>query len=542
MSQRSRSIPAVLAATALTAVGLTACSTPEASPGLTEDSITIGTHTPLTGPAAAGYSSISAATKAYFAYVNDNGGINGRSIEYVVKDDGYNPATTQTVVRELVQEDEVFAVLNGLGTPTHSSVVDYLNENEVPDLFVASGSPQWNQPDAYPWTFAYNANYIVEAKTLATYAQEEWPDQTYCVLGQDDDFGADFTAGLVTVLGADGLASTQTYSVSVQDVVAQIGAMQAAGCEVNFLATVNGFTALAVGTAAKMGYQAQWVSSSSGGDYPTLVGYLGEDLAPVLLQGFVSSNYLPFSPDDDWVELFSTINDDYNDGAPFSGNTVFGMSVGYLFAQALAKAGDDPTRESLLAALEAGTLPGNGIVPLSFSADSHSAFDGVGITVVDEGVQDYLGQTFTTDSGGRGGRALHRHARGARGQRHPDRLRAHAPQARSPARGPGLRVRQARDAVGVYRATSSRLSTLPLPPSGSASTTCTTRGNLYGRDVLLARTRPARSRRGTVPVEQHHGGVHLLAVQRRREARTRPRSRPRGGASCTSSTSLGYTL
>lgn len=200
----------------------------------------------------------------------------------------------------------------------------------------------------------YNANYIVEAKALATYAKETWPDKTFCVLGQDDDFGTDFTTGLLQVLGPDGLASTQTYSVSTQDVVAQVGAMQAAGCEVNFLATVNGFTALALGTAAKMKYPAQWVSSSSGGDYPTLVGYLGEDVAPLLLQGFVSSNYLPFSPDDEWVSLFQEINDEYNDGAPFSGNTVFGMSVGYLFAQALAKAGDDPTRKSLLDALEVG--------------------------------------------------------------------------------------------------------------------------------------------------------------------------------------------
>jgi branched-chain amino acid transport system substrate-binding protein len=398
MSQRVRMVPAALAAAALVASGLTACSTPEASPGVTDDSITIGTHTPLTGPAAAGYSSISAATKAYFAYVNDHGGIHGRTIDYVIKDDGYNPATTQTVVRELVQEDDVFAVVNGLGTPTHSSVVDYLNENEVPDLFVASGSPKWDQPDEYPWTFGFNANYVVEAKALATYAQETWPDTTYCVLGQDDDFGTDFTTGLTDVLGADGLASTQTYSVSNQDVVAQIGAMQAAGCEVNFLATVNGFTALALGTAAKMGYQAQWVSSSSGGDYPTLVGYLGEDVAPLLLQGFVSSNYLPFSPDDAWVELFQRINDEYNDGAPFSGNTVFGMSVGYLFAQALAEAGTNPTRESVLDALETGALTGNGIVPLSFSKGSHAAYDGVGITAVDKGVQDYVGTTYTTDA------------------------------------------------------------------------------------------------------------------------------------------------
>lgn len=380
-----------------TLASLTACSTPAASPGVDDETVTIGTHTPLTGPAAAGYSSISAAASAYFAYLNDQGGIHGRTIEYVVKDDGYNPATTQTVVRELVQEDEVFAVVNGLGTPTHTSVLDYLNENEVPDLFVASGSPSWNQPETYPWTFAFNADYVTEAKVLAHHAQETYDDAVFCVLGQDDDFGTDFTSGLTTVLGE--LASTQTYSVSNQDVTAQVGAMQAAGCTVNFLATVNGFTALALGTAAKMGYRAQWVSSSSGGDYPTLVGFLGEDVGPALLQGFVSTNYLPFSADDPWVELFQQVNDDYNDGAPFTGNTVFGMSMAYTFAEALARAGEDPTRESLVEALESGEVVGNGIVPLGFSADSHASFGGVGITVVDKGVQDYVGTAYTTDTG-----------------------------------------------------------------------------------------------------------------------------------------------
>ena len=381
----------------VTIVPLAACSTPAASPGVDEETVTIGTHTPLTGPAAAGYSSISAAASAYFDYLNDNGGIHGRSIEYVVKDDAYNPATTQTVVRELVQEDEVLAVVNGLGTPTHSAVLDYLNENEVPDLFVASGSPSWDQPETYPWTFAYNADYITEGKVLAHHAQQTYDDAVYCVLGQDDDFGTDFTVGLTTVL--DELATTQTYSVSNQDVTAQIGAMQAAGCTVNFLATVNGFTALALGTAAKMGYRAQWLSSSSGGDYPTLVGYLGEDVGPALLEGFVSTNYLPFSADDPWVELFQKVNDEYNDGAPFTGNTVFGMSVAYTFAEALARAGEDPTRESLVEALESGEVVGNGIVPLGFGKDSRRAFGGVGITVVEGGVQDYVGEVYTTDTG-----------------------------------------------------------------------------------------------------------------------------------------------
>lgn len=348
-ARRTAGTLVALAATA----SLAACSTPAASPGVDDDTVTIGTHTPLTGPAAAGYSSISAAASAYFDYLNDNGGIHGRSIEYVVKDDAYNPATTQTVVRELVQEDQVLAVVNGLGTPTHSAVLDYLDENGVPDLFVASGSPTWHDAEAYPWTFAFNADYITEGKVLAHHAQETAAaDAVYCVLGQDDDFGTDFAAGLTTVLGE--LASTQTYAVSNQDVTAQIGAMQAAGCTVNFLATVNGFTALALGTAAKMGYRAQWLTSSSGGDHPTLLGYLGQEVGPALLEGLVSTNYLPFSDDDPWVELFRKINDD---------------------------------------------VVGNGILPLEFGADSHRAFGGVGITVVEGGVQDYVGEVWTTDTG-----------------------------------------------------------------------------------------------------------------------------------------------
>ncbi|MDC7120304.1 ABC transporter substrate-binding protein [Cellulomonas fimi] len=400
MPLRTRTRPLAVVSAGALAVVLAGCSTPEPSPGVTDDTVTVGTHTPLTGPAAAGYSSISKAVSAYFDHVNAQGGIHGRTIEYVVKDDGYNPATTQTVVRELVQEDEVFAILNGLGTPTHASVLDYLNENEVPDLFVASGALLWDDPEQHPWTFAFNVDYTTEAKALAQYALDEGGDgAVFCVLGQDDDYGTDFVAGLETVLGADALAVNETYAVSDQDVTAQIGAMQAAGCTHNFLATVNGFTARAVGTAAKMRYPAQWLASSSGGDYPTLAGYLGEDVAPAVLQGFVSANYLPFSPDSDWVALFREINDEYNDGEPFTGNTVYGMSVAYTFAQALAAAGEDPTRESLVEALESGDVTGNGILPLAFSADSHRSFGGVGITVVDDGVQDYVGTAFTTDAG-----------------------------------------------------------------------------------------------------------------------------------------------
>ncbi|HEY1180592.1 MAG TPA: ABC transporter substrate-binding protein [Phytomonospora sp.] len=388
---------AIAAAGALAATVLTACSTPgaEGVPGVAEKTVTVGTHQPLTGPAAAGYASISAATAAYFKYVNDNGGVHGRTIEYIVKDDGYNPANTQTVVRQLVGEDKVFALLNGLGTPTHSTVLDYLQQQGVPDLFVASGSSTWNQPDKYPNTFGFNADYVTEGAALAQYAVDKKPGAKICVLGQDDDFGEGILQGVRSVVGPDGVTDAQTYSTSNEDVTAQIGAMKAAGCEVNVLGTINGFTALAIGTAAQLDWFPKWHVSSSGGDYPTLVGYLGAETAPALLQGMVSANYLPFSPDGDWVALFTKINDQYNAGAPFTGNTVYGMSVGYLFAEALAAAGADPTRESLVAAVESGALTGNGIVPLAFGDGDHAAFRGVGITLVDKGIQDYEGTTYS---------------------------------------------------------------------------------------------------------------------------------------------------
>ncbi len=362
--------------------------------------MTIGTHTPLTGPAAAGYSSISAAASAYFDYLNEEGGIHGRSIEYIVKDDGYNPATTQTVVRELVQEENVFAIVNGLGTPTHTAVLDYLNQNKVPDLFVASGSTNWNQPEKYPYTFGFNADYIVEGAALAQYAADEYSGKKVCLLGQDDDFGDEMIEGAEIALGTDGLTAVERYSVSNQDVTAQIGALKAAGCEINILATINGFSALALGTAAQLGWFPMWFSSSSGADYPTLVGYLGEEMGPKLLQGLVGANYLPaLGSDDDWVALFEEVNDKYNDGAPFDGNTIYGMSVAYLFAEALEAAGENPTRESLIEAVRSGDLAGNGILPLSFAEDNHAAYLGVGITAVDQGVQDYVGSTYALEGG-----------------------------------------------------------------------------------------------------------------------------------------------
>ncbi|MEH1101515.1 ABC transporter substrate-binding protein [Micromonospora sp. CPCC 205561] len=368
-------------------------------PGVTDSEIVVGTHMPLTGPAAAGYSKIAPATKAYFDYVNANGGVHGRKITYKVMDDGYNPANTQQVVRQLVLQDKVFAVLNGLGTPTHSGVLDFLKSNRVPDLFVASGSRSWDQPDRYPGTFGFNPDYTVEGKILANHVKTSLPGRKVCFLGQDDDFGRDSLVGVEKVLGAGAVVAKQTYVTSNPNVAPQIGAFKAAGCEVVVLATVPGFTALAVGTAARLRFKPQWIVSNVGADHPTLAKQLGENAG--LLEGMIGANYLPMQNDaaNPWIQLFTKVNKEHNADAPFDGNTVYGMAVGYLFVQVLQAAGKDLTRESVLEAVGKGGYQGPGLAPLRYSESDHSGYGGQRLNRVSGGVQTYFGPTYETDEG-----------------------------------------------------------------------------------------------------------------------------------------------
>jgi branched-chain amino acid transport system substrate-binding protein len=364
-------------------------------PGVTDTEVVIGSHQPLTGPAAAGYASISPATKAYFDFVNANGGVHGRKITYKVKDDGYNPANTQQVVRELVLQDKVFAIINGLGTPTHTGVLDFLKTNRVPDLFVASGSRSWNQPDKYPGTFGFNPDYTVEGKILGTYVKENHAGKKVCFLGQDDDFGRDSLLGLEKITGP--VVAKQNYVTSNPNVGPQMGALKAAACEVVVLATIPGFTALAIGTAAKIAFKPQFVVSNVGADPDTVGKALGA--AAPLLEGVVAANYLPLSTDEanPWVALFKKVNTEYNNGAEFDNNVIYGMSVAYLFVQSLQAAGKDLTRDGIIEAVQKNGFQGPALVPLRFSGTDHAGYAGTQLTKIESGKAVFFGTAYTTD-------------------------------------------------------------------------------------------------------------------------------------------------
>ncbi|MFL6124683.1 ABC transporter substrate-binding protein, partial [Actinophytocola sp.] len=168
----------------------------DAAPGVTDDTVVIGTHQPLTGPAAPGYSRISVAAKAMYDYINDHGGINGRTIDYRVEDDGYNPTRTVEVVKQLVLQDQVFAILGGLGTPTHSKVVEYLNNEGVPDLLVSSGARMWDDPRKSPTTFGFQVDYTREGKIQGKYIRDTLAGRKVGLLYQNDDVGRDAQKGL----------------------------------------------------------------------------------------------------------------------------------------------------------------------------------------------------------------------------------------------------------------------------------------------------------------------------------------------------------
>jgi branched-chain amino acid transport system substrate-binding protein len=376
------------------------------APGVTAKTVTIGSHQPLTGVAAPGYKEISPASNAYFKYVNAHGGVNGRTINYKVLDDVYNPAKTVQDVRQLVLQDKVFAIFNGLGTPTHQQVVPFLNQQKVPDLFVASGCLCWNAPTTAPETFGWQPDYTIEGKILGQYIAQHFKGKKVAIFAQGDDFGHNGVKGLSEELPASQIATTQYYDPTNTNVAPQVQKLQQSGANIVVSFTVPAFTALLKLTALKLKYDPQLVVSNVGSDPKTLAGLLtsfsqGKAPGPTLVQGIITDGYLssPADASNSWIKLFQQIHDKYIPSLPFDGNVEYGMAAAYTFVQALKAAGQNPTRDSILKAIESSHFAGPGLVPFAFSGSSHAGYTGVQIGVIKGTAIKLLGQPMTTDDG-----------------------------------------------------------------------------------------------------------------------------------------------
>lgn len=376
--------------------------------GITEDTVTVGATFPLTGVAAPGYSEIPTGTRAYFDYVNAHGGVNGRKIEYIVKDDGYNPTTTSQVTNELVLKEQVFAMLGALGTPTHSAVVDFLNSEKVPDLFVSSGSIQWGDDvEAKPYTFGWQPDYEIEGKIIGQWVSENMPDAKVGLFLQDDDLGRDSEKGVRQYID-DQIVEVQRYTSGNTDVAPQIAALKASGADLVLGFNVPSYTALSQLVALKLNYKPTWFYSNIGSD-PALVGSLlsrfseGAVDGSKPLDGVLSTQYIPGvdSTDDPWVQLWQKVWDEQGKDGELTNFRIYGMSQAYAFVQALKAAGENPTREGIVDAVEqmGNDVPGPNLAPFRYSADSHLGISGMEVVRLEGGKANPLTPVLTTDIG-----------------------------------------------------------------------------------------------------------------------------------------------
>jgi branched-chain amino acid transport system substrate-binding protein len=378
------------------------------APGITATTITIGSHQPLTGVAAPGYDEIAPASNAYFQYVNAHGGVNGRKIVYKYLDDKYDPTATSSVVKQLVLQDSVYAIFDGLGTPTHLAVAPYLNAQKVPDVFVASGCECWNQPSKWPQTFGWQLDYVREGKILGSYLKQHFAGQKIGYFYQNDEFGQDGVKGLDMEVPKADVVSRQSYDPTNINIGPQVAALKASGAKVVVSFSVPAFTALLKLYSLKLSYAPAFVVSDVGADPITLAGlleaYAKQGGAKVsgnaLTQGIITDGYLPTLGDtgNSWIALFKKIHDQYLPKLPFDGNVLFGEAVAYTFVQAMLKAGRNPTRADLVSAIQRGLPQGPAVAPYAYSASVHAGMTGAYLGVIRNGVIVQQGPVLVTDT------------------------------------------------------------------------------------------------------------------------------------------------
>jgi len=412
MGKTSSKLLSGVATIALVALVVAGCGSSSSSgggssaPGVTATSITFGTHQPLTGPAAPGYDEIAPASQAFFDYVNAHGGVYGRKIHLLIKNDAYNPSNTVTVVHQLVLQDKVFGIFEGLGTPTHTKVVGFLNATKVPDMFIASGCPCWDNGTTQPYSFGWQPNYTIEGKVLGQYIKEHFAGKKVGVLYQDDDFGQGGLAGIEDEVPSTDIVSKQSYQPGVTSLATQVTAIKASGAQVEVDFTVPIYTAIARLTAFTLGYAPQLVVSNVGIDPITVSGLLkavskGKASGYALINGVITDGYLPSNTDttNPWIQLFMKVHAQYDPSAPFDGNVEYGMANAYTLVQALEAAGKNLTRQGLVNAVDndGAKWTGPGIVPYRYSTSVHGGFGGVEMAKIENGKIVEFGGPLTTD-------------------------------------------------------------------------------------------------------------------------------------------------
>jgi branched-chain amino acid transport system substrate-binding protein len=385
-----------------------ATGTPAAAvevPGITDTEIILGADCILAGAMAAVYATIPQTTEAYFKYINDTqGGVCGRNIVYKVEDNGDDPAKAVEVVRKLVEQDKVFAMVGSNGDAPHPAVWEYLNENEVPDILVSVGSHMFGaDPEGHPWTVQMMPSYRTEGRFFGEYISENLPGKKVAVLHPNLTMGTDELQGVKDGLDPDKneVVSEQSYEITAVSISSQVTNMKNAGAEVVVTNATPGFSAQAIKQADRLGWHPQWFLSYINSDE-----MMFRFVSPELLEGTISFQALKLGTrtDDPAVAEHRRIMDEYGGPAP-TNFTIYAQTLAELAVEVLSRSCDNLTREGLMDAVESikdwhGDLLIDE-VNVSFSETDHTAFQTgrmLRATVEDgKGRWEYFGPLFEFD-------------------------------------------------------------------------------------------------------------------------------------------------
>jgi len=321
-------------------------------PGVTDTEIKIGNTIPYSGPASA-YGIIGKTYAAYFKMINDQGGVNGRKINFISYDDAYSPPKTVEQIRKLVEGDEVLFTFNTLGTPPNSAIQGYLNKKGVPQLFVATGATKWGDPEHFPWTMGFQPTYQTEGHIYAKYILQNKPDGKIAIFYQNDDYGKDYVKGLKDGLGAKAasmIVAEESYEVSEPSIDSHIVKLKSTGADIFYDVTTPKFAAQAIKKIAEMQWQPLHILNS-------VAGSVGATMRPAGFensQGIVTSSYLMDPTDPQWkdnpgMKEWVAFMDKWNpSGDKTDAGNIYAYNVARTLVKVLQQCGDDLTRANIM--------------------------------------------------------------------------------------------------------------------------------------------------------------------------------------------------
>jgi branched-chain amino acid transport system substrate-binding protein len=340
------------AAAVLMAAGGLALAAGQYGPGASDTEIKIGNTMPYSGPASA-YGTIGKAEAAFFNMINEQGGINGRKINFISRDDGYSPPKTVEQVRQLVEQDQVLLTFNLLGTPPNTAVQGYLNDNKVPQLFVATGADKWNDPKNHPWTMGWQPSYRIEARIYGRYILKNLPNAKIAVVYQNDDFGKDYLTGLREGLGDKAskmIVASNTYETTDPTIDSQIVAVQGSGADTLLVAAIPKFAAQAIRKVADLGWKPTFFMTNVSASVKSVMQPAGLDKS----QGIITAGYLKDPNDPQWQNSadykawLDFMKKHYSGGSVADVNNVYAYAVAETMVHVLKAAGNNLTRDNIM--------------------------------------------------------------------------------------------------------------------------------------------------------------------------------------------------